>query len=62
MYRRLTAKVQQLEDQIQQLQALRDELLPLIDQCQKNLSQSAPAGECVVIKEIAHEAENSTMG
>lgn len=61
MYRRLTTKVQQLEESIQQLQALRDELLPLVERCQTNLSQSAPADECVVVKEITHGAKNSTV-
>lgn len=62
MHRRLTAKVRQLEDQIQQLQALRDELLSLVEQCQTNLNQSAPTDECVVVREIEHEAENSAVG
>ncbi|MGJ3245553.1 MAG: heavy metal-responsive transcriptional regulator [Elainellaceae cyanobacterium] len=56
MHCRLTAKVRQLEDQIQKLQVLRDELLPLIDQCQSNLSQAAPNNECVVVKEISDGA------
>ena len=62
MHDRLMAKVQQLNSQIQQLQALRDELLPLIEQCQTNLSQSTPATDCVVVQEISHGAKNSTLG
>lgn len=62
MHCRLTAKVQQIEENIQQLQALRDELLPLVERCQTALNQSVPRDECVVVKEISHEAENSAMG
>lgn len=61
MHCRLTAKVRQLENQIQNLQVLRDELLPLIDQCQSNLSQATPNNECVVVKEISDGAKGYTM-
>lgn len=62
MHCRLTAKVQQIEESIQQLRALRDELLPLVERCQAALNQPAPRTECVVVEEISHEAENSAMG
>ena len=61
MHCRLIAKVRKLEDQIQNLQVLRNELLPLIDQCQSNLSKAAPNNECVVVKEISNGAKGCTM-
>ena len=62
MHYRLTAKVDQLEDQIKQLQALRDELLPLVEQCQTNLNQAVPMNKCLVVEEIENGAENLTVG
>ena len=45
VYDRLNHKVQDIKENIQELQALHDELLPLVEQCQMNLEQS----ECVVL-------------
>lgn len=62
MYCRLAAKVKHLDEQIQQLQALRDDLLPLVEQCQTNLNQSTSTDECVVVKDILHGAKNNAVG
>lgn len=62
MHFRLVTKVQQLEDQIHNLQALRDELLPLVKRCQGNLTQAVPMDECVVVKEICDGTKNLAMG
>jgi len=45
VYERLNKKVRAIKENIQELQVLHDELLPLVEQCQINLEQS----ECVVL-------------
>ena len=62
MHHRLVTKVKQLDEQIHQLQALRDELIPLVEQCQTNLNRVTPTQECAVVKEITHETQNSVVG
>lgn len=59
---RLTAKVKQIDEQILQLQTLREDLLPLVERCQANLNRPTPANECVVLEEMPHEAKNSPVG
>lgn len=48
----LMAKVQQLDRKIQRLQALRDELTPLVEQCQSYLDQSSPLGDCTMLRDL----------
>jgi MerR family Zn(II)-responsive transcriptional regulator of zntA len=45
---RLLQKVQQIEAQIQKLQVLHDELLPLVDRCRLNLNDEQR--ECTVLE------------
>lgn len=47
VYDRLSKKVQQIDENIRQLQALRNELMPLLQRCQANTHHS---GECTVFK------------
>ena len=49
---RLITKVQQLDRQIEQLQALRNELTPLVAQCQTYLEQSPPSGDCTALQDL----------
>jgi len=48
----LIAKVQQLDRQIEQLQALRNELAPLVEQCRTYLEQSPPSGHCAALEDL----------
>ncbi len=47
VYEHLSQKVQEIEDHIRQLQALHDELVPLIQRCQENLEISDQ--QCTVL-------------
>jgi DNA-binding transcriptional MerR regulator len=47
VYERLSKKVQEIKENIRQLQALHDELIPLVKYCQENLQ--TPDKECVVL-------------
>lgn len=47
VYERLSKKVQEIEDKIGQLQALHNELMPLVKHCHENLQASDQ--ECVVL-------------
>ncbi|WP_448572795.1 heavy metal-responsive transcriptional regulator [Trichothermofontia sp.] len=47
LYERLLKRVQEVEENIRQLQALHDELMSLVQYCQKNLKVSDK--ECVVL-------------
>jgi DNA-binding transcriptional MerR regulator len=47
VYERLSKKVQEIEENIRQLQALHDELTPLVKHCHENLQTSDK--ECVVL-------------
>ena len=49
---RLEHKVQDLDQKIRQLQALRDELAPLVQQCERYLNQPTPDGECAALRDI----------
>ncbi|MGB7412662.1 MAG: heavy metal-responsive transcriptional regulator [Thermosynechococcaceae cyanobacterium] len=50
VYERLNQKVQEIEDHIRQLQALRDELTPLIKRCHDHRQTSDQ--ECVVLDSL----------
>lgn len=52
MHERLLKKLQEIEDNIRQLQGLRDELLPLVDRCSQNSLHPDPNHECVVLEEV----------
>lgn len=47
---RLSRKMQEIEDTIQQLQLLHDELVPLVHQCSEHLQ--TPDKECIVLDQI----------
>ncbi|MEM6502772.1 MAG: heavy metal-responsive transcriptional regulator [Cyanobacteria bacterium P01_C01_bin.89] len=49
---RLQHKVQELDQKIHRLQALRNELAPLVQECQSFLSQPSPDGECSALRDI----------
>ena len=49
---RLEHKVRELDQKIQQLQTLRDELAPLVEECQSFLEQPTPSGECSALRDI----------
>ncbi|MEM1425392.1 MAG: heavy metal-responsive transcriptional regulator [Cyanobacteria bacterium P01_H01_bin.130] len=49
---RLEHKVQELDQKIQRLQTLRDELAPLVAECQTFLDQPTPDGECSALRDI----------
>ncbi|WP_416236384.1 heavy metal-responsive transcriptional regulator [Spirulina sp. CCNP1310] len=50
VYERLQQKVAALEAQIQQLQVLHGELVPLLADCERNLAHPDPAHQCVVLE------------
>ncbi len=52
MHERLLKKLQEIEDNIRQLQGLRDELLPLVDRCRQKLENPDPNHECVVLEKV----------
>ncbi|MEQ8465532.1 MAG: MTH895/ArsE family thioredoxin-like protein [Coleofasciculus sp. E1-EBD-02] len=58
VYQRLLRKVQQIEDNIQQLQQLRAELLPLLNQCQENAQRLGEERQCVVFKDVDYNGED----
>lgn len=58
LYERLYRKVRDIEENIQQLQALRDDLLPLLERCQANLEDN-PHRECVVLEQLPKESNES---
>lgn len=49
VYERLSKKVQDIEDSIRQLQALRDDLIPVVKRCYENLQISDK--ECIVLNQ-----------
>lgn len=49
VYERLSKKVQDIEESIRQLQALRDDLIPLVERCYENLQISDK--ECIVLNQ-----------
>lgn len=52
VYRRLLKKVEQIEANIQQLQALKAELLPLLERSRQNSQQPGQGNQCIVLKEV----------
>ena len=51
VYNRLLKKVQHIDENIHKLQALRTELMPLLNQCRQGLEQSEIGKQCVVFQE-----------
>ncbi|NJN62471.1 MAG: heavy metal-responsive transcriptional regulator [Coleofasciculaceae cyanobacterium RL_1_1] len=52
IHAKLVSKVQDLDRKIQRLQALRDELTPLIHQCQTYLDASRPSQDCAALQDL----------
>ncbi len=50
VYQRLQQKLADIEAQIQALQILHGELVPLLVQCEQNLAHPDPAHQCVVLE------------
>ena len=50
VYDRLSPKVQEIQENIQKLQTLHDELLPLLEQCRTNFDQADPKHQCIVLE------------
>lgn len=50
VYERLFKKLQQIDENIRQLQALRDELIPLLEIAQKNANCTEQGSQCVLLK------------
>ena len=59
---KLTQKVAQIENKIEQLQQLRDRLRPLIERCHNNLESSTPSDKCVVLETISDESKENIIG
>ncbi|CAD5918158.1 putative HTH-type transcriptional regulator slr0701 [Planktothrix agardhii] len=53
---RLVNKLEAIEDNIRQLQALREELLPLVARCRHNLDPINPEKQCVVLEENSNQS------
>ncbi|HBW56834.1 MAG TPA: heavy metal-responsive transcriptional regulator [Oscillatoriales bacterium UBA8482] len=53
---RLLNKLEAIEDNIRQLQALREELLPLVARCNRNLDLNNPEKQCVVLEENSNQS------
>ncbi len=51
VYDRLLKKVQHIDDMIHQLQTLKAQLTPLVDQCQRSLAQTSTGQQCVVFQQ-----------
>lgn len=51
VYDRLLKKVQHIDDMIHQLQTLKAQLKPLLDQCQRSLAQTSTGQQCVVFQQ-----------
>ncbi|MBO1055302.1 MAG: heavy metal-responsive transcriptional regulator [Dolichospermum sp. JUN01] len=52
MHERLSKKLQEIEDNIRQLQELRDELLPLVNYCLQKSEAADPNHECVILEKV----------
>ncbi|GCE92940.1 MULTISPECIES: heavy metal-responsive transcriptional regulator [Oscillatoriales] len=55
VYERLNCKLTQIRDKIDQLQALHDELLPLVQECQTNLDRTNSHQQCVILDNYSHK-------
>lgn len=51
VYDRLLKKVQHIDDMINQLQTLKAQLNPLLNQCQRSLAQTSTGQQCVVFQQ-----------
>ncbi|MBE9143080.1 heavy metal-responsive transcriptional regulator [Planktothrix mougeotii] len=50
VYDRLSQKIQDIQENIQKLQTLHDELLPLLEQCHQNFDHPDPTHQCIVLE------------
>lgn len=57
VYKRLNQKVQDIEDKIRQLQSLRNELVPLLEQCHTNFNHLDPTHQCVALEQRIKESQ-----
>lgn len=57
LHERLSKKVQDIEGKIQQLQSLRDELVPLLEQCHTNFNHPDPTHQCVVLEQKTKDSQ-----
>ncbi|MEG5016872.1 MULTISPECIES: heavy metal-responsive transcriptional regulator [unclassified Microcoleus] len=49
VYERLSKKVKEIEENIDQLRSLHDELVPLVEQCKTKFDHPDPAYQCLVL-------------
>lgn len=49
VYERLSKKVKEIEENIDQLRSLHNELVPLVEQCKTNFDHPDPAYQCLVL-------------
>lgn len=49
VYERLSKKVKEIEENIDQLRSLHNELVPLVEQCKTNFDHPDPAYQCVIL-------------
>ncbi|MEG4108978.1 heavy metal-responsive transcriptional regulator [Microcoleus sp. S13_C5] len=49
VYEKLSKKVKEIEENIDQLRSLHDELVPLVEQCKTNFDHPDPAYQCLVL-------------
>ena len=61
VYNRLFKKMQQIEEQIARLQALKAELLTLLECCRVNTQRNGKHSKCVVLGASNHESQASSM-
>lgn len=62
VYRRLAVKVDQIQQQISQLQALKVKLVQLLHCCEENLHHYGLTTPCIVFGETLHKTKNTSEG
>lgn len=62
VYQRLLHKVEQIQETISQLQALKSNLVKLLHRCEDNLSRYGSTSPCIVLGEKQHETKNGSVG
>ncbi len=62
VYRRLAVKVEQIQQQISQLQALKAKLVQLLHCCEENLHHNGFTTPCIVFGETPHKIKNTSEG
>ncbi|CDM93083.1 MULTISPECIES: heavy metal-responsive transcriptional regulator [Limnospira] len=55
VYERLNGKLTQIRDKIDKLQALHDELLPIVQECQTHLDRTNSEQQCVILDNYSHK-------